>query len=56
MPAFPETLLHAILTLHEKIRTGEITRRPGTTIPVGEQATGGWVPSMPDAVRVATPR
>ena len=27
-PPSPETLLHAILTLHEKIRTGEITRRP----------------------------
>ena len=26
-PPTPETLLHAILTLHEKIRTGEITRR-----------------------------
>src|SRR5580704_6818342 len=55
-PPSPETLLHAILTLHEKIRTGEITRRPGTSIPVGEQATGGWVPTVPNAVRVATPR
>ena len=27
-PPGPETLLHAILTLHEKIRTGELTRRP----------------------------
>jgi len=26
-PPGPETLLHAILTLHEQIRTGEITRR-----------------------------
>ena len=26
-----ETLLHAILTLHEKIRTGEITRRREAT-------------------------
>src|ERR1700680_2800939 len=26
-PPSPEMLLHAILTLHEKIRTGEITRR-----------------------------
>jgi NADH-quinone oxidoreductase subunit B len=26
-PPNPETLLHAILTLHEKVRTGEITRR-----------------------------
>src|SRR5580698_9965985 len=55
-PPSPETLLHAILTLHEKIRTGEITRRPGSTAKVGEQATGGWVPTVPDAVRVATPR
>ena len=28
-PPGPETLLHAILTLHAKIRAGEITRRPG---------------------------
>jgi NADH-quinone oxidoreductase subunit B len=26
-PPGPQTLLHAILTLHEQIRTGEITRR-----------------------------
>ena len=32
-PPSPETLLHAILTLHEKIRTGEITRRPGPSDP-----------------------
>ena len=32
-PPSPETLLHAILTLHEKIRTGEITRRPGSSVP-----------------------
>jgi NADH-quinone oxidoreductase subunit B len=55
-PPSPETLLHAILTLHEKIRTGEITRRPGSAVPAGEQATGGWTPAVPDAVRVATPR
>src|ERR1700685_2560065 len=53
-PPSPETLLHAILTLHEKIRTGEITRRPGSTVPAGEQATGGWAPTLPDAVPVAT--
>ena len=28
-PPGPETLLHAILTLHDKIRTGELMRRPG---------------------------
>ena len=26
-PPAPETLIHAILTVHEKIRTGELTRR-----------------------------
>jgi NADH-quinone oxidoreductase subunit B len=30
-PPSPETLMHAILTLHEKIRTGEITRRRAET-------------------------
>ena len=28
-PPGPQTLLHAILTLHAKIRAGELTRRPG---------------------------
>ncbi|MGE3622126.1 MAG: NADH-quinone oxidoreductase subunit B [Acidimicrobiia bacterium] len=28
-PPGPETLIHAINTLHDKIRTGELTRRPG---------------------------
>ena len=27
VPAGPETLMHAILQLHEKVETGEITRR-----------------------------
>ena len=30
-PPGPETLINAILTLHEKIRTGEITRRRAET-------------------------
>jgi NADH-quinone oxidoreductase subunit B len=30
-PPGPETLLHAILTVHENIRTGEITKRRGRT-------------------------
>src|ERR1700736_4434865 len=30
-PPGPETLIHAILTVHEKIRTGEITRRRAET-------------------------
>jgi NADH-quinone oxidoreductase subunit B len=28
-PPGPQTLIHAIITLHEKIRDGELTRRPG---------------------------
>jgi NADH-quinone oxidoreductase subunit B len=28
-PPGPQTLMHAILTLHAKIRAGELTRRPG---------------------------
>jgi NADH-quinone oxidoreductase subunit B len=30
-PPGPETLIHAIVTLHEKIRTGEITKRRSET-------------------------
>jgi NADH-quinone oxidoreductase subunit B len=30
-PPGPETLIHAIVTLHTKIREGELTRRPGRT-------------------------
>ncbi|MDQ3106940.1 MAG: NADH-quinone oxidoreductase subunit B, partial [Actinomycetota bacterium] len=30
-PPNPETLLHAILTLHDKVRTGEITQRRDAT-------------------------
>jgi NADH-quinone oxidoreductase subunit B len=54
-PPSPETLLHAILTLHEKIRSGAITRRTVREAGQGEQIAG-WVPEVPDAVRVATPR
>jgi len=46
-PPGPETLLHAILTLHEKIRRGEITRRPGA---------GDELPGEPAPTWVATPR
>ncbi len=56
-PPSPETLLHAILTLHEKIRTGAITRRPASGSPAQPAPPlAGWVPEAPDAVRVATPR
>ena len=32
-PPTPETLMHAILTLHEKVRTNDITHRPGPARP-----------------------
>ena len=53
-PPTPETLMHAILTLHEKVRSGEITRRRGAEpIPVLDSAP--WVPEVPGAVRVSRP-
>jgi NADH-quinone oxidoreductase subunit B len=54
-PPSPETLLHSILTLHEKIRTGAITRRPEAERR-GDRTVSGWVPEVPDALRVSTPR
>jgi NADH-quinone oxidoreductase B subunit len=32
-PPTPETLMHAILTLHEKVRTNDITHRPAAPLP-----------------------
>ena len=56
-PPNPETLMHAILTLHEKIRTGEITRRREAGAPLHVDAKpSGWTPEVPDATRVSTPR
>ncbi len=39
-PPTPETLMHAILTLHEKVRTDDITRRR-TLVPDGGSDTTG---------------
>ncbi len=59
-PPSPETLLHAILTLHEKIRSGEITRRPRAeqsgSEPARPERPAGWLLEDPDALRVGTPR
>lgn len=59
-PPGPETLMHAILTLHEKVRTGEIMRRrehnaSGAGLEVaGESA--GWTQPLPNPTRVGTPK
>jgi NADH-quinone oxidoreductase subunit B len=78
-PPTPETLMHAILTLHEKVRTDDITHRarwpgrrstargtrawpttraatPTTSHTHSDEATSGWTPDRPDAVRVGTPK
>ncbi len=71
-PPTPETLMHAILTLHQKVRSGEITRRreEGPTAGLdsdegsdtddartrGDEEARGWTPVRPDAVHVGTPR
>jgi NADH-quinone oxidoreductase subunit B len=59
-PPSPQTLIHAILTLHEKIRRGELTkRRPGETgagiVLTSEPSPSGWV-APPTGVRLGTPR
>ena len=70
-PPTPETLMHAILTLHEKVRSDDITRRPGLglELPLASDAgadtddaqspsdgTTGWNPDRPDAVHLGTPK
>ena len=46
-PPSPEMLLHAILTLHEKIRTGEITRRARPDVGSGPRSSPAGCPSAP---------
>jgi NADH-quinone oxidoreductase subunit B len=56
-PPSPETLMHAILTLHEQIRTGEIMKRRHEGTPTHLDAAGGiWTPEVPVAVRMGTPK
>ena len=68
-PPTPETLMHAILTLHEKVRTNQITRSAGVPIlgsdegldtadshARGDEATSGWTPDRPEDVRLGTPK
>ncbi len=45
-PPSPETLMHAILTLHQQIRDGELTRRPGqgAGIVIEQVGAAGYTP------------
>jgi NADH-quinone oxidoreductase subunit B len=59
-PPSPLTLIHSILTLHEKVRTGEIMRRRrdnggGAGVEV-QAAVAGWTQPLPTPVRIGTPR
>ena len=58
-PPTPETLMHAILTLHEKVRTNDITHRTGPLRPTAEAPTlatdeGGDTDDGPDPGDEAT--
>ena len=59
-PPSPQLLIHAILTLHEKVRTGEIMRRRherAAGVDLREAApVSGWVQPLATPVRVGTPR
>ncbi len=69
-PPTPETLMHAILTLHQKVRTDAITQGQDEFRVIGsdegrgtddERETGaesatGWTPDRPDAVHLGTPK
>ncbi len=56
-PRSPETLMHAILTLHEQIRTGDILRRRAVSVPeAASSASSPWTPEVPVSVRLGTPK
>ncbi|MGA8296484.1 MAG: NADH-quinone oxidoreductase subunit B family protein [Acidimicrobiales bacterium] len=59
-PPSPSMLIHAILTLHEMVRTGEITRRRsarggGAAVDVAAEVPG-WTQPPAQPVRLGTPR
>ena len=49
-PPGPETLLHAINTLHEKIRDGELTRRPGAGLGLRVDQLDGQASNQPVSI------
>jgi NADH-quinone oxidoreductase subunit B len=58
-PPSPQTLMHAILTLHAKVRSGEITKRRDKNRGLGIDLMGevpGWTQPLPSPVRIGTPR
>ena len=56
-PPSPETLMHAILTLHEQIRTGEILKRRSSGEPTHlDHQESPWTPEVPVTVRLGTPK
>ena len=59
-PPSPNTLLHAILTLHEKVRTGEVLRRrqasgAGAGVDLATEVPG-WTQPLAAPVHLGTPR
>jgi NADH-quinone oxidoreductase subunit B len=54
-PPGPETLIHAIVTLHAKIRDGEITRRRHETGRGAEMSLPDRASAEPTNVRLTTP-
>jgi len=55
VPPSPETLMHAILTLHEQIRTGAILRRPAVEPAAPAASDSPWTPEVAETVRLGTP-
>jgi len=59
-PPSPTTLIHSILTLHDKVRSGEIMRRRrqrggGAAVDLASEVPG-WTQPLPAPVRIGTPR
>jgi NADH-quinone oxidoreductase subunit B len=59
-PPSPTTLIHSILTLHDKVRSGEIMRRrrqrgAGAAVDLASEVPG-WTQPLPAPVRIGTPR
>jgi hypothetical protein len=49
--------MHAILTLHEQIRTGELLKRRTEGRPLAvDPRQSPWTPDVPVAVRMGTPK